>query len=133
MDAAGMAPKDRQDSGTAPPSAANPAKASHRYAITALVLGITSNLLLVGVLIAFFESFDESELDAWIWITYLTTLVGAICALLFGAEGRRQAKDGPGWVMATIGWVLGIVFIVASIVCLILTLFIAAAISRDTL
>jgi hypothetical protein len=74
-------------------------------------------VLLLGVLIAFFESFDESELDAWIWIAYLTTLVGAICALLFGAEGRRRADDGPGRVMATIGWVLGIVFIVASIVC----------------
>jgi hypothetical protein len=47
----------------------------------------------------------------------VVSLIAAICASLFGAQGRRRATDGaPGRVPATIGLVLGMGFIVVSFV-----------------
>jgi cobalamin synthase len=109
------------------------AEGSNRYAITSLVLGATSIALLVVVVVAFFASFDEVELDAWIWILYLITLVAAIYALPLGTEGRRRAKDRGGRVMATVGSALAIVFIVVSIACVVLTLMYISSISGDSL
>jgi predicted ABC-type exoprotein transport system permease subunit len=109
------------------------AEGSNRYAITSLLLGMTSLVLLLVIVVAFFSSFDEAELDAWIWILYIITLVAAICALPLGTEGRRLAKDRRGRVMATVGSVLAIVFIVVSIACVVLTLMYISSISRDSL
>lgn len=44
------------------------------------------------------------------------SLAVAISAIVFGVTGRRLAKEGaPGWVPATIGLVLGIGFIVVTV------------------
>jgi heme/copper-type cytochrome/quinol oxidase subunit 2 len=83
--------------------------------------------------IPFFGSWDEPELDAWIWILYLISLVVALFALFFGAEGRRRAKNGSGRLMATMGVALATVFIVASIVIVILTLIAISAFNNDSL
>jgi hypothetical protein len=57
------------------------------------------------------------HLAAWEdWISYFVRLVAAICAIVFGAKARRLAKAGAqGRIAATIGLVLGIAFIVLSI------------------
>jgi hypothetical protein len=48
---------------------------------------------------------------------YLISQVTAICAALFGVQGRRFAKVGaPGRVTATIGLVLGLGYIVVTVV-----------------
>jgi len=117
----------------APPSTAMRADASNRYAIASLVLGIALNVLPVASVIAIFGSWDAADLDAWTWILYLISLVVALCALFFGAEGRRRARNGPGRVMATLGLALATVFIVASIVIVTITLIAIWVSSNDTL
>jgi hypothetical protein len=93
---------------TARPSAPKGAEAANRYAITSLVLGITSIVLLLAFAIGLWASLDEAELDAWVVIVLLISLVAAISASRFGARGRRLAKVGtPGRVQATTGLVLG--------------------------
>lgn len=112
----------------APPSAAMVTGLSNRPAITALVLGITSIVLLPAFAIGLWASLDEVELDAWVVILFLISLVAAICAGLFGIQGRRLAKVGsPGRVTATIGLVLG--FIVVSVLGVIVGLIAFAFIS----
>jgi len=61
-------------------------------------------------------SFGEVQLDERAVIVYFISLVAAIYASLFGVEGRRLAKVGaPGRVPATIGLVLGLGFVVVSV------------------
>jgi hypothetical protein len=102
---------------------------SNRSAITALVLGITSVVLLPAFAIGLWASLDEVELDAWLVILFLISLVAAICAGLFGMQGRRLANVGaPGRVTATIGLVLGsiVVLVFGVIVGLIAFAFISS-------
>ena len=76
---------------------------SNRPAITALVLGITSIVLIPAFALGLWASLGE--VDTWVVILDYISLLGAICASLFGVEGRRLAKVGePGRVPATIGW-----------------------------
>jgi hypothetical protein len=58
----------------------------------------------------------DVQLDTWTVILYLISLVVAICAALFGVQGRRFAKAGaPGRATATIGLVLGLGYIVVTV------------------
>jgi heme/copper-type cytochrome/quinol oxidase subunit 2 len=132
MDARWIVPQDRQHPDSSPTPTERD-QASNGPAITSLVLGIASNVLLLASAIPFFGSWDEPELDAWIWILYLISLVVALFALFFGAEGRRRAKNGSGRLMATMGVALATVFIVASIVIVILTLIAISAFNNDSL
>jgi len=110
-----------------PPVAAMGTDLSNRPAMTALVLGITSIVLIPAFAIGSWASLGEVQLDPWVLILYLISLVTAICASLFGVEGRRLAKVGaPGRIAATIGLVLGIGFIVVSVLGVIVGLILFA-------
>ena len=99
-----------------PPSAAMGTDLSNRPARDALVLGIISFLLPPAFAIGLWASLNDMELAAWAVMLYLISLVAAICACRFGVEGRRLAKMGaPGRVPASIGLVLGIGFILVSV------------------
>jgi hypothetical protein len=81
----------------ASPSAAMGTDLSNRRASTALVLGITSIVLIPAFAIGSWASLGEVELDPWVLALYFISLVAAISASLFGVEGRRLAKAGaPG-------------------------------------
>src|SRR4029453_2563762 len=91
---------------TARRSAPKDAEAANRYAITSVVLGITSIVLLLAFAIGLWGY--GTELDAWVLIVLFISLVAAIYASRFGVKGRRLAKVGtPERVQATIGLVLG--------------------------
>jgi hypothetical protein len=59
----------------------------------------------------------DVQMDTWTVIVYVISLVAAICAGQCGVQGRRLAREGaPGRFPAPIGLVLGIGFIVVSVV-----------------
>ena len=98
------------------PSSTEPNEASNPPAITALILGITSFALIPATVLALWARLGDVQLDTWTVILYLISLVTAICAALFGVQGRRFAKLGaPGRVTATIGLVLGLGYIVVTV------------------
>jgi hypothetical protein len=104
----------------APPSAVMGTDLSNRPAINALVLGITSFVLLPTLALVLWAAFGEVQLDDRAVIVYFISLVAAIYASRFGVEGRRLAKAGaPGRVPATIGLVLGLGFIAVTVLGLI--------------
>jgi hypothetical protein len=89
---------------------------SNPAASTALIFGITSFALIPAAVFLLWVRLGYVQLDTWTVILYLISLVAAICACLFGVQGRRFAKEGaPGRVTATIGLVLGIGFIVVTV------------------
>ena len=117
---------------TARPSAPKGVEAANRYAITSLVLGIASIVLLLAFAIGLWASLDEAELDAWVVIVLLISLVAAISASRFGVKGRRLAKVGTlGRVQATIGLVLGMGFIAVLIVGVIIGVIAASIITGN--
>ena len=77
----------------APPPGVMVTDLSNRSAITAFVLGITSVVLLPAFAIGLWASLDEVELDAWVVILFLISLVAAICAGLFGMQGGGSRKS----------------------------------------
>ena len=83
------------------PSPTEPIEASNPPAITALILGITSVALIPVTVFALWMRLGDVQLDTWTVIVYLISLVVAICAALFGVQGKRFAKVGaPGRVTA---------------------------------
>jgi hypothetical protein len=108
---------------------------SNQPARTALVLGITSFALIPASVLVLWAVQGDVQLDTWTVIVYLISLVAAICAGLFGVQGRRLAKErAQGWVPATIGLVLGIGFIVVTVVGLIVgSIVISIILSHDSL
>jgi hypothetical protein len=108
---------------------------SNGPAKTSLVLGITSFALIPASVLVLWVVHGDVQLDTWTVIVYLISLVAAICAGLFGVQGRRLAKQGaPGWVPANIGLVLGIGFIVVTVVGLIVgSIVISIILSHDSL
>ena len=117
---------------TARPSAPKGVEAANRYAITSLVLGIASIVLLLAFAIGLWASLDEAELDAWVVIVLLISLVAAISASRFGVKGRRLAKVGTlGRVQATIGLVRGMGFIAVLIVGVIIGVIAASIITGN--
>ena len=99
-----------------PPSATTRSDLSNPPAITSLILGITSFALIPATVLALWARLGDVQLDTWTVIVYLISLVVAICAALFGVQGRRFAKVGaPGRATATIGLVLGLGYIVVTV------------------
>ena len=94
---------------SAPPSPAKGAEASSRSATTSLILGITSIVLLLAFVIWLVRPSMRTAMPAF-WILYLVGFGAAAGAIAFG-QRRRVPKDDPGRVKATIGLVLGTVFI----------------------
>ena len=117
------------------PSSTEPNEASNQPARTALVLGITSFALIPASVLVVWARLGDVQLDTWTVIVYLISLVAAICASVAGVLGRGLAKEGaPGRVPATIGLVLGIGFIVVSVVGFIVVATVASIIfSHDSL
>ena len=117
------------------PSPGEPDQAWDQPARTALVLGITSFALIPASVLVVWARVGDVQLDTWTVIVYLISVVAAICAVRFGLDGRRLAKKGaPGWVPATIGLVLGIGFIVVSVVGFIVgSIVISIIFSHDSL
>src|SRR5262245_14761775 len=114
---------------TAPSRPPRGAEAANRCAITSLVLGMTSIVLLAVFVIGFVGSLDEAELDAWIPILFLITLVTAISALVYGIRGRRLATDRSVRVRATIGVAFPTVFLVLLIIGVVLTMIILSIVA----
>jgi hypothetical protein len=112
-----MNPYSKFDNRDGTPSSTLSIEASNQPARTALVLGITSFALIPASGLVLWVVFGDVQLDTWTVIVYLISLIAAICAGLFGVQGRRLAKEGAaGRLPATIGLVLGIGFIVVSVV-----------------
>jgi hypothetical protein len=89
---------------------------SNPAADTALILGITSFALIPVAVVLLWVRLGDVQLDTWTVILYLISLLAAICASLFGVQGRRFAKEGaPGRVTATFGLVLGLGYIVVTV------------------
>lgn len=98
-----------------PPSAA-PGEASNLSGITSLVLGI---LAFVIQLLAWGNLVLRSPGIAGLSISSFVSLAVGISAIVFGVRGRRLAKaEAPGRITATIGLVLGIVFVAIPILAL---------------
>lgn len=108
---------------------------SNGPAVRSLVLGITSFALIPASVLVLLVVLGDVQLDTWTVILYFVSLVAAICAALFGVEGRRLAKVGaPGRVTATVGLVLGIGFIVVSVVgVIVVSIVISIIFSHDSL
>src|SRR5262245_13348429 len=119
---------------TARPRAARGAEAANRYATTSLVLGIVSFALIPASVLVLWVVLRDVQLDTWTVILYLISVVTAICAGIYGAKGRRLAKDSAVRVRATIGVVLSISFFVVMVVGFVLLMIIASIVaSHDSL
>jgi hypothetical protein len=93
------------------------ADVSNRPAKASLIFGTTSFVALSALAIGLWASFVPG---AWVAILYFIALGAAILAIAFAVEGFRVANvRAAGRVTATIGLVLGIAFIVLTIVALI--------------
>jgi hypothetical protein len=76
---------------------------SNRPAITALILGMTSIVLIPAFALGLWASLGE--VDTWVVILYFISLLGAISRKSVrrgGAEARESRSAGR--VPATIGW-----------------------------
>ena len=123
---------DNRD-GTA--SSTEPNETSNQPARTALVLGITSFALIPASVLVLWVVQGDVQLDTWTVIVYLISMVAAISAGQFGVQGRRLAKEGARERLpATIGLVLGIGFIVVSVVGFIVgSIVVSIILSHDSL
>ena len=130
-----MNPYSRFDNRDGTPSSTEPNETSNQPARTALVLGITSFALIPASVLVLWVVQGDVQLDTWTVIVYLISMVAAISAGQFGVQGRRLAKEGArGRLPATIGLVLGIGFIVVSVVGFIVgSIVVSISLSHDSL
>ena len=130
-----MNPYSKFDNRDGTPSSTLSIEVSNQPARAALVLGITSFALIPASVLVLWVVFGDVQLDTWTVIVYLISLIAAICAGLFGVQGRRLAKEGAvGRLPATIGLVLGIGFIVVSVVGFIVgSIVVSIILSHDSL
>jgi hypothetical protein len=91
------------------PLPAAPGEATNPSATTSLVLGISAFAI---QLLAWGDLLLRKPGPEWVLISSFVSLVWGICAIVYGVKGRRLAKaNALGRITATIGLVLGIVFV----------------------
>jgi hypothetical protein len=114
----------------APPSAAMGTELSNRPAITALILGMTSIVLIPAFALGLWASLGE--VDTWVVIPYFISLLGAISRKSVrrgGAEARESRSAGTGTRHHRLA--LGIGCIVVSVLGVIVGLIVISIVVRN--